>query len=280
MTKILSTLENLNLNYWNSNEFNVLPLLDTNTIFDQAVAQENIGGINFSVEWCTKKRTIRDQQFWVYCESTQDNFTRFTLHVPSLHITANSTIMKDTHDSLYIVEDLSVNSNVVKVYPLFCSSPTVLFVSKNNLLPLHSNDFVIQLYLTADDELPLHPNQQNAESVSFIAVKLENHSNEPKFPIGFTYKMNFKNRAEGWFKIQLSLLYKDILIAQSFSAPFVFNNPRMKKVKEHRLYTPRELKFMHVYTLANDKTAFVHEYSSLFYNYQHLVGQAKNLFPH
>lgn len=238
--------------------------------------EDMVGGISYKMEWRTKSRAIRSQQFWVYCESRLDNFAKFTLEVPGLVITCKSIIMKDCNNNLVIVEDKT--QSIVKIYPLFSSSPSPAYVNVENLQHVNWGDFFVQIQLVPDDHYPIHPNQQNTDDV---VIKMEYHNIDDllQYPLGFTIKVNFKGRAEGWFRIVATLMYDNMLLTQSFSEPFMFNNPRMKKMKDHKFYSPTELKYMQIFALTEDKRKFIEEYGNLYSNSRILLERAGALFP-
>ena len=235
---------------------------------------------HYETFWVTKNGCKRALQYWVYCESNQDNYLNFTLKVPGLTITTRSGIMKDALDRLYVVEDKYCSDNFKKVFPLFSSAPSAFFIQTSFLLPIDYNDLSIQLNIISDDEYPKHPLQECAKFVkSSMFLEPQNANNALLFPFNFTPKLNFQGRAEGWFKVQCSLMYNNNIISLHTSDPFIFNNPRIKKMKEHRQYNCRELKFMQIAELVSDKEEYLEQHGYLLENSMELIALSSKLFP-
>ena len=236
---------------------------------------------HYETFWVTKNGTKRALQYWVYCESNQDNYLNFTYKVPGLIVTSRSGIMKDNLDRLYIVEDKYSTDNFKKVFPLFSSAPSAFFIQASFLFPIEKSNISIQLSIISDDEYPKHPIQESAKFVkSSLVLETKNENNDSlQFPFNFTSKLNFQGRAEGWFKIQTVLMYNNSVISLHTSDPFIFNNPRIKKLKEHRQYNCREIKFMQIAELVSDKEEYLEKYGYLLDNSMELLLLSDKLFP-
>ena len=229
--------------------------------------------------WVTKNGSKKTLQYWVYCESNHDNFLRYNLRVPGLNITSNSRISKNSlTGNLFVVEDILDQSEYKKVFPLLCTSPTVSWLHNSLLIPLEPKDISFNLTVISDDDFPKHPLQETFSS-ALSTMSFPEEFLFTQFPFNFTVKLNFRGRAEGWFKIQTNLMYEGELITQNISEPFIFNNPRIKKMKEHRDYTSGELKFMQIATLVSNKEEYLEQYGYLYENAEELISQSTKLFP-
>lgn len=214
----------------------------------------------YNLHWCIQKGTKRTQQFWIYCEKCQDNYCCFTLQAPGLNITNKSRIMQDEGGTLFIVEDIYAGM-FLRVMPFLCTSPQILQFPTSFLYPCDTKRLSIQLSLVIDEEKPIHPHQEEPYGVNCTIENVtKDYQHVLNSPIDFMFKLKFQGRAEGWFKIRYDLVFGGVLLSRGTSDPFMFNNPRMKKMKEHKLYTTRELKYMQIYSAFLNKERFLQEY--------------------
>jgi len=234
----------------------------------------------YSMDWCLKTGKKKSQQFWSYCEESQNNFMKFNLQVPTnMHLTENATFMKRVDGSLVLVEDK--RQQVTRLWEMKNPQHT-FYDSLHSLFPLEENDISYLVTLEKDEQEPVHPQQGSADIVHCAVQEVtSNYKNKLPSPINFMFQINFRSRSEGWFKIRCVVYYRDRKLADILSDTFMLNNPRMKKFKEHKLYTPKELKFMQIYSLsAND---YPEEYwtqirKTLNISYE-LCDKATTLFP-
>lgn len=246
--------------------------------FDTEDCISPVQNVHYQMEWVTKNGCRRALQYWVYCESNHDNYLKLDLQVPGLKITSSSRIMSDCFGQLYIVEDINSRNEFKTVFPLFSSSSSISFMSLQFLQPVDESGLAINICLIADDELPQHPFQEETKFVKSI-FKISKES-DTRFPFSSTVSTNFQGRGEGWFKIQVNLMYKQtLLLASSISEPFMFNNPRLKKMKEQRNYTPKEIKFMQLAESYGNKEQYFNQYGYLYKNAKELLENASTLFP-
>ena len=227
--------------------------------------------------WCLKKGSRRGHQFWVYCEKSQSNYAKVTIKAEGITLTATSEIMMDALGHPHLVEDASLTN--VKAISLFTSHPTVKCYPSSCFRPTDVSKFHITLALVPDEEEPRIFKQGNAQTVQFSAQQIKCKHGWGAPPLSYFFEIHFQMRTEGWFRLQSTIMYEDMIIAQGLSSTFMFNNPRMRKLHEHKLYTPKELKFMHTFSHCSDKNAFMLQYRYLLSNSSTLFQVAENLFP-
>ena len=234
--------------------------------------------IHYNTFWATKSGSKRALQYWVYCESNHDNFLNFNLIVPGYNLDSRSTtIMTDENGVLYFVENES--NNIKNVFPIISSSPRTN-LNLNNLSPVDYRKFTIKMNLVEDEEYPRHPAQELAELVTSTIFLSEIRKRNELFPFRFTFRLNFQGRAEGWFKIQTTLVFEEkIVITQNITEPFMFNNPRLKKLKEHKNYSGKEIKFMILAEMSGNKQKFLEHYGYVHDNAEQLLSKSSSLFP-
>ena len=211
-------------------------------------------GLSYQMNWCLKTGKKKSQQFWTYCEESQNNFARFILSVPNMKLNANSCVMEHNDGYLCIVEDCTLD--IVKILPVNdtnCFPNTILDCPIDKLNDLNQRDIDIDVKLVKDEEEPIHPFQGSPNIVHCnINEVTRNYREKLRFPIDFMFQINFTGRSEGWFKMLCTVSYKGDVLAETYSRTFMLNNPRMKKLKEHKLFSPEELKFMQIYSLERD----------------------------
>lgn len=235
--------------------------------------------VHYNMFWSTKSGCKRALQYWVYCESNHDNYLTLELSVPGFKLNPRSCIMMGMGGELYVVEDIASKSDFTNVYPLFSSSPMATIMPKTHLFPVDYKKFDIKISLQADDEFPKHPFQEDASYVQ-STIEMSGVKSDDRFPFLFTFRVNFQGRAEGWFKIQSVLIYdKKLVITQNTTEAFMFNNPRLKKTKEQKNYSTKELKFMLLGEISGEREKFLQYYGYLFQNAAELLFKAPTLFP-
>ena len=236
--------------------------------------------IQINLAWVTRNGSKKSLQYWVYCESSHDNFLKVDLQVPGFDVTSRSRIMQDTYRNLYFVEENNLNTCYRTVFPLFSSFPVPSLMPSSLLYPVDCEKFTLKMNLIADDEFPKHPFQEDAKYVQSKTEILSSHLQNVLFPFSSTVRVNFQGRAEGWFKIQTFLMYEEtMVIAQSITEPFMFNNPRLKKMKDHKQYSEKEIKFMILAELSDNKEKFRELYGYLHANKEELLEKSSSLFP-
>mmetsp|Transcript_768 Transcript_768/g.962 ORF Transcript_768/g.962 Transcript_768/m.962 type:complete len:272 (-) Transcript_768:33-848(-) len=246
----------------------------------QPIAQDIL---SYSMHWCIKKGSKRVQQFWIYCEQSQDNFIHLELKLPEIRLSNASCLMIDEGGSLFIVEDIHCIGPYATVVPLFGATPQVIKFPLAFLSPCDPKKLTLKLSLVVDTEIPIHPLQGDPQNVQ---CRIEDVTkNYPKIiasPFDYMFCLNFQGRVEGWYKIQSEFQYDGKPLNKSFSDPFMFNNPRLKKLKEHKRFSTKELKFMQIFACTPQKREFVEKYgkpTKTIQNPQYLLEQAPQLFP-
>mmetsp|Transcript_39686 Transcript_39686/g.68014 ORF Transcript_39686/g.68014 Transcript_39686/m.68014 type:complete len:328 (-) Transcript_39686:30-1013(-) len=239
------------LNLWASE-----PFLETfnlqNESYEETKEDLNLkesSTLQYKSNWCLASGKPRKQQFWVYCEGTQTNYIRFDLYQENLFpVNQNSKLMKDSSDNILLVSDASASFSEATYF--LNNVPSIFVVDTSSLTEVHSNEFSLTMTLSPDKEQPHHPLQGTAES---IIIKSNQINTIPKkhalsnFPLSFMFQIKFMHRVEGWFRLHVNISHKESNMTIK-STPFILNNPRLKKRKEHTDFTPTELKFMHVYS--------------------------------
>mmetsp|Transcript_21770 Transcript_21770/g.37174 ORF Transcript_21770/g.37174 Transcript_21770/m.37174 type:complete len:363 (-) Transcript_21770:41-1129(-) len=261
--------------------------VNTTTSLRQSIKlqQQQEKELYFDLEWCLKNGKSKSQQYWVYCEESQNNFAKFSLQSSLINLTSKSCIMKDIYGNLYVVENPSTPQ--ITALP-FNNTSSISTFNSTELFFTSPSDFNITVKLVKNVEEPQHPHQGEAEDVQTTSSIIEgDYPWELNFPLNCMYKLNFRGRSEGWFKMECTLIYQSKIVLVSSSPTFMLNNPRLKKMKEHKLYTSNELKFMHIYSIA---TARLQTHVSIshweqmgknsgFENVTALLQNASRLFP-
>jgi hypothetical protein len=224
-------------------------LLDESEIIPQ-VSQSAVFP-SMDIEWQYKRGTRKSQQYWVYCEGSQYNYLKCSFYAGNLMWSSDSRIMKyknDLSSTLIFIETVSCNgkSRGIALEP----GSAIGFVEMYNLSDLEEiplSNFQFALELEADRCEPFHPHQGSAESVQFTAQIC----NTLEHPAPFVYFVSaqFKNRAEGWFRIKCSMIYENQIYLQSLSEPFMLNNPRLKKPIEFQNIPAAHVKYMFMYNV-------------------------------
>ena len=219
--------------------------------------------------WCLRNGRPRNTQFWAYCEESQTNFAMFSIVCQQFSITENSAIMVTEDEEYWLVENtLLADSNMIRVPATHDSD--IVMQSTCGMLPTTPDNYVFKVTLKNDYTLPLHPKQGDANDVIISSTKIcsEKQGNIP-LPLRFLLQLNICRRSEGWFKLQTEVYYRNQLLATATSDTFMLNNPRMKKMKEHQLYSTSQLKFMQVYSL--------HQHLKLITNEDRWISIADNM---
>jgi len=238
---------------------------------------------SYSFDWCLKTGKKKSQQFWAYCEESQNNYARFTLNIPDMDITEHSAAMHREDGTITIVED---KRNPTPRVLALTDQPYIytLDTPLHELTSINENDISFDVELVQDSQEPMHP-QQGPADIVHCAVQLVKRSYHNKLasPLGFMFQINFRGRSEGWFKIHTSVRYKNVTIANIYSDTFMLNNPRMKKMKEHKEYSPQELKFMQIYSLTKASSFHSQDHWNRLLKSlhlpMHLCNKAPTLFP-
>jgi len=218
--------------------------------------------LSVSLEWTHKRGKIKPDQYWVYCEDRQASYGRITLKSPLDSEKQISKLMKrkTTNDLVVCVSDFLIEGSVpgfVICEQTHFASGTIEYFSLQDLQEIDPNLLRLEFFLREDSSLPIHPQQGRADEVK---IQAENLLVPPLSPIKFASKFYFKNRAEGWFVLEMSVFYAEVLLACSQSDPFMFNNPRMKKPREYSQLSNREVKFVTLYSLSNSSSDHNDEY--------------------
>ena len=129
----------------------------------------------------------------------------------------------------------------------------IIECSKSELVHLNPDDFTYAVELVQDEQEPFHPQQGPADVVKCNVQQIKrNYKGKLPAPLGFMFQINFTARSEGWFKLKCDILFQNRIVVQTYSNTFMLNNPRLKKMKEHKLYTSEQLKFMQIYSLCEE----------------------------
>lgn len=225
--------------------------IDDSSHLSTSTSSNTDTNIAYNMDWCLKTGKTKSQQFWAYCEGSQNNFAKFSLVIPGMNITPKSNLMRNIDGSvLYIVEDTT--KEVLRAVPV-SGECTIKEFKKTELKKISPDEVEFDAKLVEDRDEPVHPHQGPSNIVHFKIQKVaKNYKDKLNSPLGFMLQVNFTGRSEGWFKILISISYKGNVIAETFSKTFMLNNPRMKKLKEHKLFTAKQLKFMQVYSLCKN----------------------------
>mmetsp|Transcript_36092 Transcript_36092/g.61949 ORF Transcript_36092/g.61949 Transcript_36092/m.61949 type:complete len:310 (-) Transcript_36092:2-931(-) len=241
-------------------------------------------------EWCGRTGKRKLQPFWVYCEESQKNFVKFNMYTPHINPTPKSklarSLINDTQLNSYILVE---NHELEKTRVCSISNLDLppLFYEQNQYEIIPTDDINWKIKLISDNENPVHPQQGNASSINMDITRLDFAVPDLfEFPLGMFFQINIKGRIQGFFKLEFILYHEDTPIFKTYSDTFMMNDTRMKRVKEHRLYSCKELKFMRLFALENQKNNFVDipAWEELgkelnFKNTSKLLKEATNLFP-
>jgi len=208
--------------------------------------------IAFTIEWCHKKGKKKPQQYWVYCEESQLNYAKISLLSSNFQWSATSKMMLEEKKKFIVfVEDSHKSTDNVKAIYFdpkdnYATARTGSF-NPYNLTEVDPSRIRLQLQLIEDFHHPFHPHQGKATEVDVT----QDFITQPVLPAPFLYlsKFTFKNRAEGWFRLNACLFYDDYQLISGNSEVFMFNNPRMKKRKEFLNYSPSQIKLMQIFSL-------------------------------
>jgi len=207
----------------------------------------------YKMEWTHKKGKRKPQQFWIYCEESQQNYVRVEFSAPGFYWQRDSGIyhLKNQPDIL-VFSETSMRYPGEHLHCLYFNKQGnpmlgVRHMDPSLLVPISPSDLSIRFEIKADNALPIHPHQGKPEEVSIDQDII--YDKEIPFPFCFIGKFTFKNREEGWFQLVSTLIYRGESIFSGTSDLFMFNNPRMKKKKHLSAFTPLEIKFMQVYSI-------------------------------
>ena len=211
--------------------------------------------ISFAVDWTHKKGKLKPQQYWVYCEDNQANYSKIQLHSKLLNINSRSRLATSSlyPKTIIFIEDFESDKpkGIIIYSPIGSnSSSRLISFPKHSLSIIHEKDITFQLDLVADKTQPIHPLQGVANSVHVTKIPLVDAAIN-SIPYSYLYQFYFKNRSEGWYQLKASLCYQGIELFEGKSALFMFNNPRMKNKKSLMNYSPQEIKFMQSFALDN-----------------------------
>ena len=224
----------------------------------------------YSFQWTHKKGKIKPHQYWVYCEGKQQSYARLTLISEGFNWSNISKIF--LYDNSIVFAE-SFKSNLPYIRVLRCNQysggfPYEDIVQTSKLQVVDYNLLKLQIKLKQDESLPIHPLQGSVNEIQMnyqACADGDMTNNEP-----FTYflQFSFRNRVEGWFYLECSLTYDNQVIISSKSDIFMFNNPRMKKRKEFKNYSPSQIKFMQICSMDSnfDKDTWLELGSKLLYD--------------
>merc|ERR1711974_215646 len=103
-------------------------------------------------------------------------------------------------------------------------------------------------------EPPYPPVQDDPQSilcnVSDISIRFRENN-----PFDYLFCFKFKERAEGWFKIQNTVLFNGVPLSENFSEAFTFDHFHFTKLKGSE-YTGKEVKYMQIYAATPNKQLF------------------------
>jgi hypothetical protein len=210
---------------------------------------------SFQLEWTHKKGKRKPQQFWIYCEESQQNYVRVHFAAPTFTWTTRSVVKahRTLPDVLVLVEDyiedpaLSPEGLRCLMYAKDQKVAVEHVFLASDLSDLPEGALAFQFQVRADNAFPLHPQQGKPDQLSILQHTLPDR--DAPFPFSHVGCFTFKNREEGWFRLQATLLYQGAPVFTGESDLFMFNNPRMKCKKHLALFTPAHIKFMQVYSL-------------------------------
>lgn len=207
----------------------------------------------YQLYWTHKKGKKKPQQFWIYCEESQQNYVRVEFCAPGFTWSRNSAIFTHKQTGALVLIENFIDTKTDSFRCLICKTDnekttfSIDTVQKSELEEVSSTDLQIIFKIKADSEFPIHPQQGKPEVVRINQNIL--HDKDLPFPFCYVGKFTFKNREEGWFRLEASLQFKEKEIFNGSSDLFMFNNPRMKKKKHLSCFSPPEIKFMQVYSL-------------------------------
>ena len=218
----------------------------------------------FRLEWTHKKGKRKPQQFWIYCEGSQQNYVRVDLTAPGFTWTARSVVRrhKVQPQVLLLVENYREGAPVAETFrclsfevgpstdplPEGETAPCIeAFVTAEEMEEIGSDELQIHFSVVRDHSFPVHPQQGDSDQMSINQNLL--FDKDLPFPFCYIGRFTFNNREEGWFRLRAALYWAGRPVLAGDSDLFMFNNPRMKCKKHLSLFTPSQIKFMQVYSL-------------------------------
>ena len=241
-------------NYLESPDLNnILNVSDLNNV-QAYLPHPQYSGLSYTIEWAYKKGKLKPQQYWVYCEDSQSNYAKITFQIQGYSWGEFSRIVHfvDNDKCLILVENMSLdtvrgiqidmNESAITGYTFVENVP------QEKLTVVQTKDLRFILELKEDDTYPVHPNQGKS-----IDVKITRSTVQGSTPFRHIEQYHFKNRSEGWFRLEATLLYQNHVILFGLSSLFMFNNPRMKNKKNLTQYSSDEIKYMQIYSLSPQK---------------------------
>lgn len=213
------------------------------------------GTFQLRVYTCIKPRGRPRNTYWVYCEKNQENCVHTSLvdgvtgHVPCIKRMHG----KEPCEELFIVEPSIgnpfgyVRGTRLRLGDRPYTVGGIEDVLECDLLDTASHDWKVTMTLVSDTEFPVHK-EQNTDVASCVSQEVGkvNTTRLYTHPYEQIHRIQFMNRAKGWFRIKADLTYKGFYICTGVTDSFMFNNPRINK-KRLKDYKPWEVKLMHVY---------------------------------
>jgi hypothetical protein len=234
-------------------------------------------------EWQYKRGARKQQQYWVYCEGSQFNYTKLSLRCGNMFWSSNSRVMKRKNDSttsgLVFVENINDIYSRAVIFDPCASIGFIETVTISELYPVSESRFELLLTVETDKSEPHHPQQGSSDSVQCSPTVWKTSCEYPS-PFSFFCAVQFTNRAEGWFRLKASLMFDNQPFLESLSEPFMLNNPRMKKHFDFQNLPSSHVKFIQMYNQIplNDLIQAGHSlgYSSCLI--AQLIGTARKLY--
>ena len=245
-----------------------------------------LGNLPQCFEWSGRTGKRKLQPFWAYCEESQHNYVKFNMHVPHFPTTSATKICKSKASDTYLLVENHLHQQSRTCVISNLSLPPCIYRNSEYYVVNHE-EIIWKLDLVSDDEIPVHPQQGDASLVNTNIIRLDTAVPDLfEIPLGMFFQINFTGRVRGFFKLKMTLYHQNIAIFTTYSETFMMNNPRMKRIQEHKLYSCKELKFMRLFALHCQKNEFpdISTWKEIgkdlqFQNISKLLSQAANLFP-
>jgi hypothetical protein len=203
----------------------------------------------FTCEWHQKTGSRKGNQYWVYCESSQFNYIKWSFNAGGLLWSSDSRVMRYKHSKQSSMDGLIFIENI-RTFPArgVLVEPCALigyieYFNLNDLEEVPETWFEFVLDLQPDKTVPIHPDQVNTRAVN---LKFSVTPSAVDYPAPYSYfsSVQFSKRMPGWFRLKGTLLFKNQVFQECLSETFMLNNPRMRKHPELLSYSPAHVKFM------------------------------------
>lgn len=211
--------------------------------------------VKLNFQWCMKSGKRRASQYWAYCEEKQSNICKIEFIAPNqMIIIGLSKLVQDENGSVMIASPYE--NEQYTCFPIsqkYTSLPLLLHYTQ--FKEIEKKDISFELKIISDVEEPVDPNQGSPSTVDFSYNTIFSGDTD-SFPFSTLMELKFQRRSKGWFKLEITMKYKDFVLLQSYSDTFIFNNPRMKKAKELNLLTPKQVKFLYLCSQSHDNSKY------------------------